>query len=400
MHKRHIIPWSVFWGSVATIGYTYAGFPALVALRGILRPRPVRLGSETPTVSLIIAAYNEADVIGKKLENALALDYPHDKLEILVASDGSDDGTNELVKQYTDSRIQLFALPRQGKNRTLNTVVPQARGDILVFSDADSMLGKDALRHLIAPFTDANVGGVAGDFHYVADGDEGQGERAYWSIDRVLKELESRGGNVTSATGQIFAVRREFFTKLPGTATDDFFISVQVPLNHKRLVFEPKAIARGAVAADDSAEFRRKVRIITRGLTGLWLNRRLLNPFDYGFYAIQLLSHKVLRRLMGIPIALMLLAAPLLWGRSWFYKLATIGQFAFHGAALLGYLLRGTRAGRLKPLGLPFFFDMVNIAALKAAWNVVRGQQFDVWVTQRSAVQTHLNGDGAQEVRQ
>lgn len=382
----------VFWGSIGFILYTYIGFPLLVALRGLLRPRPVQAAAHTPMVSLIIAAYNEADVIIRKLENAHALDYPHEQLEIIVASDGSNDGTAELVANYDSPLVRLVTLPRQGKNRTLNTVVPQARGEILVFSDADSMLEPVALHNLIAPFADPEVGGVAGDFHYTADLEEGAGEQAYWSLDRVLKQLESQGGNVTSATGQLYAVRRELFATLPSSVTDDFYTSTQAPAAHQRLVFEPKAMAYGAIAASSDAEFRRKVRVMTRGLRGVWLMRRLLNPFEHGFYAVQLMSHKVFRRLVGIPLLAMLLSAPLLWRRGWFYQLATLGQLGLHGAAGLGYLLRNNRLGKHKLLSLPFFFDMVNIAALIAAGNLLRGRRFDVWDAQRAASPPTVDG--------
>lgn len=375
----------VFWGSIGLILYTYIGFPVIMALRGLLRPKSVQGGADTPSVTMIIAAHNEEAVIVKKLDNTFALDYPRSQIEVIVASDGSDDMTNLLVADYDAPEVRLLALPRQGKNRTLNEAVAAARGDILVFSDADSMLAPDALRHLVAPFADAEVGGVGGDFHYADEHDEGTGERTYWSLDRSLKQLQSRAGSMTSATGQIYALRRKLFTALPVGVTDDFFISIQAPANHQRLVFEPRAVATGSVATSSGAEFRRKVRVMTAGLRGVWLMRRLLNPLNYGFFAVQLLTHKVLRRLMVVPIALLALSAPFLWQRGWLYKLATIGQAGLHGAATLGWLLRDTKPGRSKLLSLPFFFDMVNVAALAAVANLVRGERHDIWVPQRAA---------------
>ena len=379
--------WWLFWGAVSLTAYTYIGFPLLLALRGLLRPKPFKRGSETPSVSLVIVAHNEAPVIINKLDNARSLDYPRDRLEIIVASDGSDDGMNELLAAYNSDQVQLLVLPRQGKNRSLNAAVATTQGEILVFSDADSMLAPDALRHLVAPFSDPNVGGVGGNYYYATNTDEGTGERAYWNVDRVLKRLQSRAENMTSATGQIYAIRRTLFKPVPMSVTDDFYTSVQVVSAHRRLVFEPLAVAQGPVAASSNAEFKRKVRVMTRGLNGVRLSSHLLNPFQYGFFAIQLLSHKVLRRLMAIPLFVLAVTAPLLWGHGRFYRIASLLQFGLHGAALIGFLARSTRIGKLKMFSLPFFFDMVNIASLVAATNVLRGKRQDVWVTQRAAVE-------------
>lgn len=372
-----------FWGAVSVVAYTYVGFPLVAVLRGVLRPKSIHNGSALPRVTMIIAAYNEASVIAEKLANTLALDYPPALLHVIVASDGSDDGTNELVARCHAPNVRLLALPRQGKNRTLNAAVAAANGDVLVFSDADSMLAADALRHLVAPFSDPDVGGVGGDYRYASDMAEGSGERAYWSFDRMLKQLQSRAGSMTSATGQLYAMRRSLFQPMPEGVTDDFFTSVQVPAAHKRLVFAPRAVAYGSVAATPRAEFRRKVRVMTAGLRGVWSVRRLLNPFAYGYFAVQLFSHKVLRRLMVVPLLVIGLTAPTLWRHGWLYRLVTIGQGMLHSAALLGFLLRDTSRGRHKLLSLPLFFDMVHVAALAALWNLARGTRHDIWVPER-----------------
>jgi cellulose synthase/poly-beta-1,6-N-acetylglucosamine synthase-like glycosyltransferase len=376
------INWWLFWGSIGTIVYTYLGFPLVLAVRGLIWPRPVKRNTTTPLVSIIIAAYNEASVIVKKLDNTFALEYPESQMEVIVASDGSNDNTNELVAGYSKP-VKLLELPRQGKNRTLNAAVAAAKGEILVFSDADSMLTPDALQQLVAPFSDPQVGGVGGDFRYTSKTGEGTGERTYWNVDRILKQLQSRAGNMTSATGQIYAVRRELFQPVPIDVTDDSYTSLQVVAAHRRLVFEQNAVAYGPVAASAQGEFKRKVRVITRGLTSVWRMRRLLNPFEYGFFSIQLFSHKVLRRLVAIPLLLISISAPTLWGRGLFYKAVTLSQLGLHSAGLLGFLAQGSRLGQLKVLSLPFFFEMVNIAALLAAINVVRGKRHAVWVPQR-----------------
>ncbi len=376
---------ALFWASLSLLIYTYAIYPLLTLLRGKLAPRPLQADDsqpDWPAVSLIIAAYNEADVIQQKLANAAALSYPADKLEIIVASDGSDDGTNDMVAAFPDPRVRLLALPRQGKNATVNTAVSHAQHDLLVFTDADSMLDPDAITHLVRPFADPDVGGAAGDYHYQKARHKGTGERTYWQFDRTLKRMQSRSGSVSSATGQIYAIRRLWFQPVPPNVTDDAYISRSVLTAHKRLVFVPEAIATGPIA-DAAGEYRRKVRVTTRGLNCVWQQRHLLHPRHYGAVAWQLWSHKVLRRLMALPLLVTAVTAPLLWAQSALYRLAALGQFALHGAALIGWLGHGTRWGKTKLLTLPYHFDMVNLATLVAVKNLLVGKRFDVWSAER-----------------
>ncbi len=383
MRRTELTTW-LFWASAGTLAYTYAGFPLLTALRAAAAPRAVAAGAgQLPTLSIIIAAHNEAEVIVAKLANMLALDYPRQLVEVIVASDGSDDGTDALVAGYGAANVSLLALARRGKNQTLNAAVAAASGEILVFSDADSMLERAALRYLVAPFGDPQVGGVGGDFRYAGAGAGGEG--AYWSFDRALKAWQSRADSMTSATGQIYAIRRELFRSLPAGVTDDFFISVQVPAARRRLVFEPRAVATGPIARSARAEFRRKVRVIVAGLRGVWLTRGALNPRTHGVFAVQLFSHKVLRRLAVAPLLALSLTAPLLWRRGLAYRLAAAGLWGVHGLGLLGFLLQRRRLGRLKIFSLPFFFELVNAATLVALAGLARGERHDQWVPERAS---------------
>lgn len=383
-----IIAQVLFWLALGIIFYTYIGFIIILAIRAYVRPRPFIRGSETPSISLVIVAHNESDYIMKKLENALELDYPTDKLEIIVASDGSDDGMDEMIREANLPQVNLLSFPRAGKNPTLNRAVEQAKGEILVFSDADSMLTKAALRDLSAPFSDPKVGGVGGDYRYETDVVEGRGERTYWGYDRVLRSLQSRGGNLTSTTGQIYAIRRKLFKPVPGGVTDDFFTSVQVPSAHYRLVFEPKAKAFGPVAGSPGSEFKRKARIINRGLNSVWNNRHLLNPFEYGFYSLQLLTHKVLRRLLGIPLILLYVASIFIWDLNAFYTLAFLAQSLVYGLGFIGFVLRKTTIGQARVFSLPLFFIMVYTASLVALYNLLRGKRHDIWDAQRANTPT------------
>jgi cellulose synthase/poly-beta-1,6-N-acetylglucosamine synthase-like glycosyltransferase len=371
----------IFWTCVALIAYIYAGFPLLLALRAVVVPRPYRKDQGTPKVSLIIAAHNEAASIGAKLTNILALDYPREQLEVIVASDGSTDGTGAIVRQLADPRVQLLSLPRRGKAAALNAAVSASSGEVLVFSDANSIYDARALRALVAPLADSRVGGVAGDQQYLRSGASAhnEGERGYWNYDRWLKRWQSAAGNVTSATGAIYAIRRQLFTTVPEGVTDDFAISTAVIAQSQRLVFAEDAVAYEPPAPATDAEFARKVRIISRGLRGVVERRGLLNPLRYGFYSLQLFSHKVLRRLVALPLVVLLAGGPWLWNAGSLYQAAILGQLAFYSAALLGWLLRGTRLGRLKLLALPLFFCMVNMASMWALFNVLRGRRIVIW---------------------
>lgn len=380
---------ALFWATFTAIVFTYVVFPAIIFVRGRLVRKPVRSAEITPTITMVIAAHNEAANIGAKLDNVLAMDYPREQLEVIVASDGSNDGTNEIVRGYAEQNVRLLALPRQGKAPALDAGVAAAQGDILVFSDANSMYHPQSLRALARPFADPEVGGVAGNQVYIAEPGEGltgDGEQSYWSFDRKLKQSQSASGNAISATGAIYAIRRSLFRGVPVGVTDDFAVSTDVIAQGYRLVFAPDAIAYEPVASTGGIEFGRKVRVITRGLRGVLIVRReLLNPLRFGFYAFQLLSHKVLRRLVAFPLLLLLLLSPLLWNAGLVYQLATVLQLAFYGCALLGMLLRNQRIGRAKVLTIPFFFCMVNVASMIAAINLIRGHRIDFWEPQRPA---------------
>ncbi len=376
----------LFWASVAFIVYTYALFPTLVFLRGLLFRKPYHSAQITPRVSLIIAAHNEEKSIGSKLDNILALDYPSDCLEIIIASDGSNDGTTAVVQEYERRGVRLLDLPRLGKAPVLNAAAAAANGQILVFSDANSMFAPDAICALVRPFADTNVGGVAGNQRYLRNGNDG-GEKSYWRFDRFLKQFQSEAGNTISATGAIYAIRRRLFRPIPGGVTDDFFNSTGVVDQGYRLVFAPDAVAYEPVAPSSGREFERKVRVITRGLQAVVLRRALLNPFRHGFYALQLFSHKVLRRLVVFPLMLVALLSPLLWARGLIYKLFVAGQVAFYGLAALHILLKKTRIGNRKLFTLPFYFCMVNVACIVAVANLLRGRRIERWEPRRQSSQ-------------
>jgi cellulose synthase/poly-beta-1,6-N-acetylglucosamine synthase-like glycosyltransferase len=379
---------TVFFVASGLVGYTYVLFPGLVLLRARLRPRPHLSAPITPPVSVIVAARNEARSIGAKLDNLLNLDYPQARLQVVVAADGCDDDTDSAARARGDGRIRVVSLPRVGKAGALNAAVGVATGEILVFSDANSLYARDALRALVAPFADSDVGAVAGDQRYLADHAEAAvatGERLYWDLDRAIKRAESRGGNTVSATGAIYAVRRELFSQVPPGVTDDFATSTAVIARGKRLVFAPEAIAFEPVARTGRDEFARKVRVMTRGLNAVVARHELLDPRRYGFYALQLLSHKVLRRLMALPLAALALSAAVEARRSRAFRALAAAQGILYGLGTTGLFLRRSGGWRSRVVALPAYFCLVNGASLAALWNVLRRREIDRWEPRRSA---------------
>jgi hypothetical protein len=379
------LPRSLFWLSGAIVAATYAGFPLAVVARARLRPRPWQAGDVTPTLSVVIAAHNEAQGLAAKLRSVLDCDYPAALREVVVASDGSTDRTVEVARSFAAEGVRTLDLPRTGKAGALNAAFVTCHADVLVLSDATNVLDRAALRSIVRPFADPAVGGVAGDQRYrSADaGTEGgggaEGERTYWSLDRLVKSAESAGGSVISATGALYAVRRELVPTVLDGVTDDFWISTNVVRSGRRLVFAEDAVVYETPAAGTGLEFDRKVRVMTRGLRGVVRRRDLLDPRRHGFYSVQLLCHKLLRRLMVAPL-LVMWAASLLAARRGtpLWRAVAAAQTAGYAAGILGLRARLPGAlGRVTSLGS--YFVMVNAASAVAVWNVVRGRAITRW---------------------
>jgi hypothetical protein len=374
---------TTFWGSLAWLAYTYGGFPALVAARGLLRSRPLAEDGGRPSVTVVVPAYNEAAIIVEKLENTRALDYPPELVEVIVASDGSDDGTNDQVAQFGEG-VRLLALPRVGKNTAITLAAEASSGEILVFTDADTKLTEQTLVHVTAPFADPTVGGVAGERRHESAARPGR--RTAAAGKRLLRVLMSRAGSVTSAEGQIYAVRRELFEPVPENVPDDFWVSTRVVARHRRLVYEPRAASYPfAGATVVRRPFERKVRMVGPLFRAFWVGRDLLDPAEYGFYSVQLVSHKLLRRTAFVPLLGLALTTPVLLGRGRVYRAAGFGQAVLHVSAAAGFLLRGTRFGRLRVVKGAMRFEQSCAASAVALVEQARGRRprDDMWEPQR-----------------
>ncbi|HEX5014979.1 MAG TPA: glycosyltransferase family 2 protein [Candidatus Limnocylindrales bacterium] len=369
------------------LAWTYAVFPALLLARSRVRRRPYAVADIEPSVSVLIAAHDEERSIGARLANLRSLDYPADKLEIVLASDGSSDRTVAFARA-ADPSARVLDLQRVGKAAALGAAVSHSRGEILVFTDANSSYDRDAIRQLVRPFADPSVGGVAGNQVYLPAGSaEGSaaGERGYWSFDRIMKTAESEAGSVVSATGAIYAIRRELFRPIPDAVTDDFHQTLAVVGAGRRFVFAPAAIAWEPVAASSGAEFERKVRVMVRGLRCVAIWRELLDPRRSGFFALELATRKVLMRTMALPLAALFAASLGLAGRSRVARAFALTQATGYGLGIAGLALerRAERAPRL--LALPGYFCLVQAASLTATWRLLRGDRVDRWQPARGA---------------
>jgi cellulose synthase/poly-beta-1,6-N-acetylglucosamine synthase-like glycosyltransferase len=283
--------------------YVYVGYPlllrAVVFCRGARR---VETGDATPSLSLVISAYNEAEVIRRKLENVFELDYPRELLEVVVISDASTDGTDEIVGEFATRGVRLERQPtRKGKTAGLNWTVPRLNGNIVVFSDANTLYARDALRQIVRGFADPIVGCITGETQYVEGRSAADaGERTYWGYEGGIKRLETAVWSTVGGDGALYAIRRALWRTLPETAINDFLNPLQIVEAGWRAIYMPEARGFEETAGEVTTEWRRRVRIVSRSWRAVWQAKGVLNPFRVGFFAVSVVSHKMLRWLSGL----------------------------------------------------------------------------------------------------
>lgn len=381
----------IFWLGVLALFYTFAGYPFLLFVISHLRPARVRRAQITPAVTLIITAYNEERDLAAKLENTLALDYPRNLLEIIVASDCSSDRTDEIARTFADRGVRLLRQPeRLGKVAAQNAAVAQARGEVILFSDATTMYKPDVVRAIVPGFADQRVGCVGGRLVYVdgSDSSIGQGARSYWSYESHLRKYESRIWSLIGTAGCLYAVRRSAYVPLYHEAGSDFVISLEMIKQGLRTIYEPDAVCTEETNRKVDAEMKMRVRLIAHTFADLWHYRAMLNPFRYGFFAVQLLSHKLMRYFVPFFLMALLGATATLAPDSFFYRTLLIAQIAGYTLAIAAWLL--SRLGmRVRLLAIPQYFLLANIASLIACYRFLRGERFARWEPIREpAVQT------------
>jgi cellulose synthase/poly-beta-1,6-N-acetylglucosamine synthase-like glycosyltransferase len=361
----------VFWSALGLLAYVHFGYPLVLVVLRRVRPRPVARADVHPRVDLLIGAYNEKAVIRQKIENCLALDYPRDRLRILVASDVSNDGTDDIVREYTARGVELVVAPRRrGKAANFREIVPTLTGDIVVFSDAGSLYRGDTLKKLIRNFADPQVGCVGGRIRYRNPDatSVSQGEGLYWRYEVFLREAESAIGSAMVLSGAVYAMRRELYRAVPDDLPDDFLSPLHVLDQGRRVLYEADSEIWETMATSARGEMLTKVRIIASNFAALRRMRHLLNPFRDPLLALQLFSHRFLRWFV-LPLAFLLLVSSLGLVHRPIYLLVVGGQVIFYGLAGVGWLMDlGGKRSRLA--FLPYYFVLVNLAA---AWGVWKG---------------------------
>ena len=368
----------VFWSAAGFFIYTFAGYPLVLWLISLWHSRPHRRAAIQPQVSIIIAAHNEAAAIRGKILNCLELSYPEDKYEIIVSSDGSDDGTTEIVRSFSQQGVKLIDIPyRRGKQYAQMLARDASRGEILVFTDAGVELEPDSLQKIVSNFADPLVGCVSSEDQLIKDKGGWIGERFYVQLEMRLRRLESRIGSVVSASGSFFAARRSVCEFWYTDQTSDFFVPLNAVSRGLRAAVDPESIGRYGLVRSEKDELQRKVRTIVNGLHVFFSHHHLLNPFRYGLFSWQLISHKLFRWLTPFAILLLMISNLSLWNASTFYRACLALQVGVHGAGLLA--LAADRLTQWKPIKLAGYFLLGNAATLMAWSYFLAGEKFVTW---------------------
>jgi cellulose synthase/poly-beta-1,6-N-acetylglucosamine synthase-like glycosyltransferase len=375
----------IFFSSLLMLFYIYLGYPVLVYLLSKLRPKQVNKGVYQPNVTILISAYNEERHIEETIKNKLGLNYPKDKLEIIVISDGSTDRTDDVVKKYFDHGVRLLRQePRAGKTSALNLGVKEAEGDILIFSDANSIYDPQALQRLVQNFNDPRVGYVTGKMIYTnPDGTAiGDGCTLYMKYENFLRKYETKIGSIVGVDGAIDAGRKSFYKPMNPDQLPDFVLPLRVIEQGFRVVYEPEAILKEAALKSSEDEYRMRVRVSLRALWALSDMRQLLTFKRFGLFAWQLWSHKVLRYLCFIFLVGAYLGNLTLLRESGLYKITfAVQNIAYIGAFLSPFFEK--RGHRLRILYVINYFSLLNIAAAHAFMKFALGQKQIVWTPRK-----------------
>ena len=371
----------VFWLSLFMLFYIYLGYPLVIWLLSRFRNSGVRKQAFFPKLTILIAAYNERDCIAATLSNKIAQDYPRDQVQIIVVSDGSTDGTDEIVESFSAQGVRLIRQhPRAGKTAALNMAVPHAEGDILVFSDANSIYAPDALKKLVHSFSDPSIGYVTGKMIYTqADGSAvGDGCSFYMKYENRLREWETRLGSIVGVDGGIDAVRRELYTTMRPDQLPDFVLPLQVVMRGKRVVYEPEAVLRESTLGNSSDEYRMRVRVALRAYWALSDMRHLLSFKRQPLFGFQLWSHKVLRYAAFLFLITAYAANLSLWGQGRFFEgMLVLQSLAYALAGFAPVLER--RNLRLWLADFMRYFILLNLASAHAFGKFVLGRKQVVW---------------------
>jgi Glycosyl transferase family 2 len=368
----------LFWiGSFIAV-YSYLLYPLLLTLLQRRTPPARDKGGALPSLTVIVTARNEQGRIAEKLENTLALDYPDQLLDVLVASDASSDATDEIVTRFEARRVQLVRSPeRKGKEHAQWLAIQAATGSILVFTDTATRLRPDALRLLAEDFANPDIGAVSSEDELASVDREVRGEGAYVRYEMALRRLESRVAGLVGLSGSCFAVRKVICAHWRTDTPSDITAALLCAQSGLRAVSDDRVKGVYQDLKEESKEFERKKRTIIRGMTAVWELRESLNPFRYGLFALQVWSHKIFRWLVPIGLLLALGCSVALARDSTLYRYLFLLQVAGYAAAALAYLSVGAR--RVMPMRIALYFVLANAATAAAMWDFLRGVRIVTW---------------------
>lgn len=385
----------LFWSAFAVLIYSYLGYGVVLALlvrikRLWAKPRSKDAASYSPEVTHLLAAYNEEAFIEEKLSNSLGLDYPEGQMKVWVVTDGSDDRTPELARTFEG--VKVFHQPeRRGKIAAVKRIMPMVDSPIVVFSDANTYLNKEAVQNLVRHFADPKVGAVAGEKRiYIPEESAANaaGEGIYWKYESFLKKMDAELYSVVGAAGELFAIRTDLFPEIPAdTVIEDFYVTMKIAMSGYRVAYEDQAYAQETSSASVEEEYKRKVRISAGGFQAIVRLAGALNPFRYGWLTFQYISHRVLRWTLA-PLSLILVLVAnigvVLSGGAGIYGLFLAGQILFYLLGGIGYLKRNEETPA-KWAFVPFYFLMMNFSVFAGFRRYLKKSQSVVWEKARRA---------------
>lgn len=378
----------LFWVALALVIYTYIGYGIITALLVRIKKAiiPVKKHNSAfePTVSLIIPCFNEGDFISKKIENSAELEYPEDKLQIIYISDGSDDHSLDILRQQQKKYYWMHRPERKGKASAMNRAVLEANGEIVVFCDANTLLNREAIRELVAPYSDPTIGAVTGEKRIMVQNSghvSSAGEGLYWKYESWLKQLDSDLYSVVGAAGELMSYRKSLYQALEAdTILDDFMQSMRVTLKGYRVAYNPKAYAMETASADVSEEWKRKVRISAGGWQSMSRLKKVLIPWPRPLLTYSYLSHRAFRwSVAPFSLLILILTNPILaFYNPYIYVPFLVGQLLFYGLALHGFW-KDKKGEKNKISFVPYYFTMMNLAVFFGLARFLKGSQKATW---------------------
>jgi cellulose synthase/poly-beta-1,6-N-acetylglucosamine synthase-like glycosyltransferase len=393
----------VFWILLAVLFYTYAGYPVILFM--FLQIKKI-FSKENPDVSddyyepdvcLFVTAYNEKDYVEQKIKNSFDLDYPKNKVQYLWITDGSDDGTPEIISRYPD--LEVYHEPaRNGKIHAMNRGIQFVKAPLIIFSDTNTLLGRNAIREIVSCFRNPRVGCVAGEKRIIElkrDSAAGAGEGVYWKLESWIKNMDGEFNSAVGAVGELFAIRTNLYEPVENdTLLDDFIISLRIAARGFRIAYAPQAFAEEAASLNVGEELKRKIRIAAGGVQTIFRLKGLLNPFRHKWLTWQYFSHKVLRWTIApasffliLPVNVIITCRDGILSGPLFYKIFLLMQLCFYLLAVAGWYFENKRI-RQKLLFIPYYFIFINYASVRGIFRFLSGKQSVNWDKSRRAAQT------------